>query len=75
MMLSTVEQVSSDTFGGGRLIECDHMVLLRVKLHTGHEVRTLRNEDQEPLFCGAMPAASSLDDEDIIKSDEGALRL
>lgn len=42
-------------------------------LHVGREVRTLRNEDQEPLFCGATPAPSSLDDEDMLMLNEAAL--
>lgn len=36
--------------------------------------RTLRNEDQEPLFCGATPAPSSLDDEGMLLLNERALR-
>ena len=54
---------------------CDHTIVLYVMFHVAKEVRTLRNEDQEPLFCGATPAPSSLDDEDMLMLNEAALRL
>ena len=30
---------------------------------------TLRKEDQEPLFCGAMPAPSSLEEVDMVEAE------
>lgn len=43
--------------------------------HVMKVVRTLRNEDQEPLFCGATPAPSSLEDEDMLMLKEAVLRV
>lgn len=46
-------------------IDCQAHQINRVRCNERAEGPTLRNEDQEPLFWGAMPAPSSLEEPDM----------